>query len=146
VKILYHIAKRPARPTSWEGHGLKGEVVFLGTRWQDIALWHGIKGNVYIYKVPCAIVKKYGLRRFDRVTEIVIPKKDWNNKWFLGKYMEKQELALWHRREENKMISGTHPHSLRSREVWELMSARNEPLGKKYISISDNPNSDRIRE
>ena len=96
TKTLYYIGPHPAKPVpyrSWKGDDLesgwyrpwlpgritKEPVVFMSDNWKGVMHNHGIRGNVYAYKIPkAAIVKSHGLHRYDWAREIIIPKSVWN--------------------------------------------------------------------
>ena len=86
---------------NWSRYWLKEPVksgVFLTSNPINIAINHGIYGNVYAYRVPqWVIAAASGLHRYDQGTEIVISKEIWEQAdddiEFLGKSMSEQELT-----------------------------------------------------
>ena len=110
---LYHIGRRPAAPkpkTRWSGSGqpsgswkrpwLEKDVesgVFLSPSPANIAVHHGIRGNVYAYKIPRWVIDKAGgINRYDHGSEILIPDELWHEAGdeieFLGKSMSSSSL------------------------------------------------------
>jgi hypothetical protein len=81
---LYHMAKKPAYPVplkDWYKERFPGieKGIFLSDN--PYAVWnhHPVRGNVYIYKVPSALIKEAGgLKRFDNAKEIVISQELWD--------------------------------------------------------------------
>ena len=84
---LYYIGKSPAQPNpprknkKWirpqYPEGLENGV-FLTSNWKEVAYYHGVIGNVYVYNVDNKVIKEAGeLTRFDHATEILIPKNIW---------------------------------------------------------------------
>ena len=86
---------------NWSRHWLAEPVkagVFLTSNPINIAINHGVYGNVYAYKVPqWVIAAASGLHRYDQGTEVVISKEIWEQAddeiEFLGKSMSEQELT-----------------------------------------------------
>ena len=86
---------------NWSRHWLPEPVkagVFLTSNPINIAINHGVYGNVYAYRVPqWVIAAASGLHRYDQGTEIVISKEIWEQAGdeieFLGKSMSEQELT-----------------------------------------------------
>ena len=104
-RTLYHISSRPAEPKPCRHRGVwvrrAGQKVcsglFMTANPIGIALNHGIRGNVYAYKVPEWLIDKSGgMNRYDYGSEILISEDDWyearNEIEFLGKSMNDQEL------------------------------------------------------
>ena len=86
---------------NWSRHWLNEPVksgVFLTTQPINIAINHGVYGNVYAYRVPqWVIAASGGLHRYDQGTEVVISKEIWEQAGdkieFLGKSMSERELV-----------------------------------------------------
>ena len=147
--LLYHIGPRPAepKPTAPETYvwgrqhraPMPDTGVFMSPNYIDISKFHGVSGNVYVYKVPHWVIKKEkGIHRFDSGTEIYISGETWKKAGdeieFLGKKMSADAL----RREVE--YSGWLPSRRRgstkkpgwfSDEEWERFS--DTRLKKKYL-------------
>ena len=114
-RLLYHTGPRPAipKPVRYGGAGTSSSSsagwvrpwldksiksgVFLTPNPVDIAMFHGVSGNVYAYKVPEWVIEKSGgVQRFDSGSEILIPEEVWTEAEdeieFLGKTMSQDEL------------------------------------------------------
>lgn len=115
-RVLYHIGRRPAYPHPkvvgrgapvgddedswfdeddvWRRPWLKEpvrEAVFLTPNWFEVAVYHGVYGNVYAYRTPWWVIKESGgIHSFDRASEVLIPKRLWNHVTFLGKVCDSQ--------------------------------------------------------
>ena len=86
--ILYHIGPTPAKPeptapeTYVWGRSHRAPMpdtgVFMSPKYLNIRRFHGVRGNVYAYKVPHWVIKKEkGIHRFDSGTEIYISGETW---------------------------------------------------------------------
>jgi len=72
-----------------------GPVVFLSDNPAGIWHNHGIRGNLYAYKVPMSVVKKSGgLHMFDHGREILIPEELWDQVQLIGKVPESKFSKL----------------------------------------------------
>ena len=95
-KILYHVGPRPAEPKPYKHNIEKGwtryfkedgehkvinyeRAVFLTNNWKKVWQNHGIHGNIYIYKIPMAMIKESGgIQKYDWATEIIFDENLWN--------------------------------------------------------------------
>lgn len=100
--LAYHWGKRPAQPAPWtttRGQGvagtngnIDGSVVFLCRYPAELAVEHGIEGNLYVYKVPAKVFRASGgWRRFDGATELVISETEWRQVVFLGRSKQEEK-------------------------------------------------------
>jgi len=92
-KVLYHIAKKPAKPRphrvdpeiGWHGFEKGEPVVFLTPNPIEVGVYHGIMGNVYAYRVPLSVIRSAGgIKRYDKASEIQIPESLWGQVEFVG--------------------------------------------------------------
>jgi len=84
-KVLYHIGPRPASPKPYhklhEAWRYKGEeIVYMSPAWKGIWNNHGVRGNVYKYKIPVAAIKAAGgIKRYDSGSEVVFTRDVWED-------------------------------------------------------------------
>jgi len=149
-RTLYHIGPRPAEPKpmsrsyadTWRRHWLDQDVgsgVFFSPNPIDIAQYHGVRGDVYAYKVPeWVIAASGGIHRYDHGSEILISSDVWQEAGdeieFLGKSMDEDEL--WSKIESlgsqpTRRTVGSRPGWM-SDEEWE----RSQTLGSVQKDIS----------
>jgi hypothetical protein len=86
--------------------------VFLSPNPVDIGINHGMRGNVYAYKVPEWVINEAGgIHRYDHGSEIIISEKLWNKAKkdikFLGKVADKKKFdkKLFHMYRNNRDYS-----------------------------------------
>ena len=108
MATLYHIGPRPAEPKTrsgkwgpggWKRGHLDEPVlsgVFLSPNPGDIAYFHGVYGNVYVYKIAYSVIEEAGqVNRYDSGSEILIPEDVWNRGKHENKIIFKGRSKKW---------------------------------------------------
>jgi len=85
----------PGYTRPWLGKEKTGPVVFLSDDPSGIWNHHGIRGNLYAYRVPMSVIKQSGgIHRYDYGREILIPETLWGQVEFMGKVPESKFKQL----------------------------------------------------
>ena len=157
-RTMYHIGKRPASPKPAERWGAKGEEgwtrdwiegpvksgVFVTENPTDVAQYHGVSGNVYVYKVPeWVIAKAGGKHRFDRAGELLISQEIWEEAGdeieFLGKQMDHNDLwdtvdSSYYSSKQKKGVRGAHKHEDGASSISGLRATNHPEAAIKMMS------------